>query len=106
MKLGYLNFISSNSIIINLKVHSIVRHAYINCKTVINENNPEFCDSRGELTCGILNRRSRFATWIEVTLDAAPTTPEITLRTCVLLQWYSAPSILLIDPEMKKKYDF
>lgn len=38
-----------------------------------------------------------------MTEDAAPTTPEITLRTCVLLQWYSAPSILLIEPEMKQQ---
>lgn len=36
---------------------------------------------------------------MEVTLDAAPTTPEITFRTCVLLQWYSASSMLLMDPE-------
>jgi len=53
-------------------------------------------DDGTTLTCGILKRRSRLATWIDVTLDAAPTTPEITLRTWVLLQWYSAPSILLI----------
>ena len=38
-------------------------------------------DDRTTLTCGILKRRSRLATWIDVTLDAAPTTPEITLRT-------------------------
>lgn len=44
------------------------------------------------------NNRKRLATWIDVTDDAAPTTPEITFRTCVLLQWYSPPSILLIDP--------
>lgn len=36
---------------------------------------------------------------MDVTLDAAPTTPEITFRTCVLLQWYSASSMLLMDPE-------
>lgn len=36
---------------------------------------------------------------MEVTLEAAPTTPEITFRTCVLLQWYSASSMLLMDPE-------
>lgn len=34
-----------------------------------------------------------------MTEDAAPTTPDITFRTWVLLQWYSAPSMLLIDPE-------
>lgn len=34
-----------------------------------------------------------------VTDEAAPTTPDITFLTCVLLQWYSAPSILLIEPE-------
>ena len=59
-------------------------------------------DAGRTLTCGILKRRSRFATWMDVTLDAAPTTPEITLRTWVLLQWYSAPSILLIEPETRK----
>lgn len=35
---------------------------------------------------------------MDVTDDAAPTTPDITFRTCVLLQWYSAPSMLLIEP--------
>lgn len=35
---------------------------------------------------------------MEVTDDAAPTTPDITLRICVLLQLYSAPSMLLIEP--------
>lgn len=45
------------------------------------------------------NSRSRLATWMEVTLDAAPTTPDITFRTCVLLQWYSPPSMLLIEPD-------
>lgn len=49
------------------------------------------------LTCGILNSRRRLATWIDVTELAAPTTPLITFRT-VLLQWYSAPSMLLIEP--------
>lgn len=53
-------------------------------------------------TCGILKSRSKLATWMEVTLEAAPTTPEITLRTCVLLQLYSAPSMLLIDPMTSK----
>lgn len=38
---------------------------------------------------------------MEVTLEAAPTTPEMTFRTCVLLQLYSAPSMLLIEPETK-----
>lgn len=55
------------------------------------------------ITCGIRNKRNRFATWIEVTDEAAPTTPDMTLRTWVLLQWYSAPSMLLIDPENKIK---
>lgn len=54
---------------------------------------------RVSFTCGILNSRRRLATWIDVTDEAAPTTPDITLRTCVLLQWYSASSILLIEPE-------
>lgn len=49
-------------------------------------------------TWGILKRRSRLATCIDVTLEAAPTTPEITLRTELLLQWYSASSMLLMDP--------
>jgi len=39
---------------------------------------------------------------MEVTLEAAPTTPEITLRTCVLLQWNSASSMLLIEPETQE----
>lgn len=51
-------------------------------------------------TCGILKSLSKFATWIDVTLEAAPTTPDITFRTWVLLQWYSAPSMLLIEPEI------
>lgn len=50
------------------------------------------------LTCGILNSRRRLATWIDVTELAAPTTPLIIFRTAVLLQWYSAPSMLLIEP--------
>lgn len=49
-------------------------------------------------TCGIRKSRRRFATWMDVTELAAPTTPLITFRTAVLLQLYSAPSILLIDP--------
>lgn len=58
-----------------------------------------------ELTCGILNSRSKFATWIDVTEDAAPTTPDITFRTWVLLQWYSPSSMLLMDPGKYKKQD-
>lgn len=46
------------------------------------------------------NNRSRLATWMDVTDDAAPTTPDITFRTCVLLQWYSPPSMLLIEPDL------
>lgn len=38
------------------------------------------------------------ATCTEVTLDAAPTTPDITFRTAVALQAYSASSMLLIEP--------
>uniref|UniRef100_A0A1A9ZPG4 Uncharacterized protein n=1 Tax=Glossina pallidipes TaxID=7398 RepID=A0A1A9ZPG4_GLOPL len=34
------------------------------------------------LTCGIRNSLNKFATWMEVTEEAAPTTPDITLRTC------------------------
>lgn len=44
------------------------------------------------------NNLNRLATWIDVTDDAAPTTPDITFRTWVLLQWYSPPSMLLIEP--------
>ena len=40
------------------------------------------------VTWGILKSRSKFATWIEVTDEAAPTTPEMTLfRT-----WGTVPS--------------
>ena len=42
--------------------------------------------------------RRRLATCMEVTELAAPTTPLITFLTAVLLQWYSAPSILLMEP--------
>lgn len=35
---------------------------------------------------------------MDVTELAAPTTPLIIFRTAVLLQWYSAPSMLLIEP--------
>lgn len=56
-----------------------------------------------KITCGIRNNRSKFATCMDVTDDAAPTTPDITFLTCVLLQWYSAPSILLIEPVIKIK---
>lgn len=55
-------------------------------------------------TCGIRKSRRRFATWMDVTELAAPTTPLITFRTAVLLQWSSAPSILLIDPETQIVY--
>lgn len=62
------------------------------------------------LTCGILNNLKRFATWIEVTEEAAPTTPAITR--CFLPPGYSpseqvaamsTSSILLIEPENKYK---
>ena len=33
---------------------------------------------KSQVTWGILNNLSKLATWIEVTLDAAPTTPEMT----------------------------
>jgi hypothetical protein len=39
---GYLNFILFNSIIINIKIHSTLRNAYLNFKPAINKNNPEF----------------------------------------------------------------
>lgn len=51
------------------------------------------------------NNRKRLATWIDVTDDAAPTTPDITLRTWVLLQWYSAPSMLLIEPVKAEEWE-
>lgn len=35
---------------------------------------------------------------MDVTDDAAPTTPDMILRTTVLLQWYSVSSMLLIEP--------
>lgn len=49
------------------------------------------------------NNLNKFATCMEVTEEAAPTTPEITFRTVVLLQWYSASSMLLIEPAKKKE---
>ena len=55
------------------------------------------------LTWGIRKSLRRLATWMDVTELAAPTTPLMTLRTVVLLQLNSAPSILLIDPEIKWK---
>lgn len=56
------------------------------------------------LTWGMRKSRSRFATWMDVTDDAAPTTPDMTFRTWVLLQWYSAPtSMLLIEPEKRER---
>lgn len=54
-------------------------------------------------TCGILNKRNKFATCIDVTDDAAPTTPDMIFRTTVLLQWYSVSSMLLIEPVIKRK---
>ncbi len=58
------------------------------------------------ITWGILNSLRRLATWMDVTLDAAPTTPEMTLlRTSgedPSLHLYSVSSpILLIEPERK-----
>lgn len=58
-------------------------------------------NSKRRFTCGILKSLSKFATCIDVTLEAAPTTPDITFLTWVLLQWYSAPSMLLIEPEIQ-----
>lgn len=55
-------------------------------------------------TCGILNSLSKLATWMDVTEEAAPTTPDMTFLTWDLLQWYSAPSMLLIDPEKRGQY--
>lgn len=66
-------------------------------------SNFAYSQNASKLTCGMRNSRSRLATWMEVTDEAAPTTPEIILRTCVLLQLYSAPSILLIEPGMRVK---
>lgn len=57
-------------------------------------------------TCGILNNRNRLATCIDVTDDAAPTTPDMIFRTTVLLQWYSVSSILLIEPVIKNNKIF
>ena len=61
-------------------------------------------------TCGILNSLRRFATWIDVTDDAAPTTPD---TTTLLFIWRSANdpslqiqpswSMLLMEPESKSK---
>ena len=53
-----------------------------------------------------MNSLSKLATWMDVTLDAAPTTPEMTLlRTSgedPSLHLYSVSSpILLIEPERK-----
>ena len=60
-------------------------------------------------TCGILNNFSKLATWMEVTLEAAATTPEITLfwisgcePSSHRYDWSS--SILLIEPKKFKKY--
>lgn len=58
---------------------------------------------QANVTCGILKRRSRLATCTEVTEDAAPTTPDITLRTAVALHAYSASSMLLIEPGKHKR---
>ena len=46
----------------------------------------------------------RLATWIEVTLDAAATTPEITSGSDPSLHLYSVPPMLLIEPENNNKY--
>lgn len=54
------------------------------------------------LTCGILNNLKRLATCIDVTLEAAPKTPEILL--CLIVgdepsgHLYVPSSILLIEP--------
>ena len=59
------------------------------------------------LTWGILKSRKRLATWMDVTLEAAPTTPDMTLL-CIsglFPSWhFTAPSsMLLIDPASKKR---
>lgn len=58
---------------------------------------------REKLTCGILNNLKRLATWMDVTDEAAPTTPLMTFLTCVLLQLHSSPSMLLMEPEKRRK---
>jgi len=56
-------------------------------------------------TWGILKSLNKFATWTDVTLEAAPTTPDITFLTWDLLQWkYWVSSILLIEPKNSKSY--
>lgn len=42
---------------------------------------------------------------MDVTDEAAPTTPDITFFTIVLLQLYSVSSMLLIDPKITNKKD-
>lgn len=57
------------------------------------------------LTWGILKSLRRLATWMEVTLEAAPTTPEMTLlRTSGELPsrhlYCASSSIFVIEPEI------
>lgn len=66
-----------------------------------------FSKSYFRLTWGILKSFSRFATWIEVTLDGAPMTPGMTLR-CISgsdpsLHLYSDPPMFAMDPKTKKR---
>ena len=51
-------------------------------------------------TCGILNNFSRLATWIEVTLDGAPTTPAMRSGWWPSLQFALFPANLDTEPEI------
>lgn len=65
----------------------IGNYLYVVFVTMIDEiqfDNRGYCGAYVKLdllTWGILKSRSKLATWMEVTLDAAPTTPDITFRT-------------------------
>ena len=60
-----------------------------------------------KFTWGILKSLSRLATWIDVTLEAAPTTPEITLFLISgldpSLHFTASSSMFVIDPAKKKE---
>ena len=62
------------------------------------------------LTIGILNSLSKLATWIDVTLDAAPTTPDMTLFWTSgddpSLHLYSATSSMFVIEPTRKKYNY
>ena len=58
-------------------------------------------------TWGILKSRNKLATWMEVTLDAAPTTPEMTLFLISGLvpsvHFTASSSILVMEPGKSKQ---